>query len=58
MLFNEKHIFRKFKQEVKQLRRKFNLRNLIQYFTQKINFDNFVYIKKVLQQKENFNLKN
>ena len=58
MLFNEEHVFRKFKQKIKRLRNEYDLKNLVQYFIQKIKFNNFVYIEKVLQQEKNFNSKN
>ena len=58
MLLDEEHIFRKLKQKIKRLKKKFDLRNSVKYFTQKINFNKFFYIKKILQQKKNFSLKN
>ena len=58
MLFNEEHIFKEFKQKVKRLKEKFDLKNPVRYFTQKIDFKKFSYIEKILQQEENFSSKN
>ena len=58
MLLNEKYIFRNFRQKIKRFKEEFDFRNLVKYFTQKINFNKFFYIKKILQQRKNFNSKN
>ena len=55
---DEEYIFKELKQKVKRLREKFNLKNPVKYSTQKVDFNKFSYIEKVLQQKENFSSKN
>ena len=58
VLSDEEHISWKFKQKIKHLKKKFDFRNSVKYFTQKINFNKFFFIEKVLQQEEDFNSKN
>ena len=58
MFLNEEHISRKLKQKTKHLRKEFDFRNSVKYFTQKINLNKFFYIERVLQQEEDSNSKN
>ena len=56
---NEKYVFRELKQKVERFKKEFDFKNSAKYFTQKINFNKFFYIEKIIQQeKENFSLKN
>ena len=58
MLFDEDYIFRKLKQKIKRLRKKFDFKDSVKYSTQKIDLNEFFYIKKVLQQEKSFSSKN
>ena len=59
ILLNKDYIFRELKQKIKRLKKEFDLKKSARYFTQKVNFNKFLYIEKVLQQeKESFNSKN
>ena len=55
---DEEHIFKELKQKIECLRKKFNFRNSIKYFTQKVDLNKFSYIEKILQQEKSFSSKN
>ncbi len=57
ILFNEEYIFRKLKQMIKVIRKKFDLYDSKKYSLKKINLNWFQYIKQVLE-KWAFSLKN
>ena len=50
VLFDEDHIFRKLKQMIKVIKKKFDLCNLKKYLLKKINSNQFQYIKQVLKE--------
>ena len=58
VLPDEEYIFRELRQKVERLRKKFDLRDSVRYSTQKVDFNKFSYIEKVLQQEEDFSSKN
>ncbi len=51
VLFDENHIFKKFKQMIKVIKERFNLCDLKKYLLKKINSNQFQYIKQVLKEK-------
>ncbi len=51
VLFDENHIFRKLKQMIKVIRKRFNLCDSKKYSFKKINSNQFQYIKQVLKEK-------
>ncbi len=51
VLFDENHIFKKFKQMIKVIKERFNLCDLKKYLLKKINLNQFQYIKQVLKEK-------
>ncbi len=50
ILLDEDHIFRKLKQMIKVIRKRFDLCNLKKYSLKKINSNQFQYIKQVLKK--------
>ncbi len=51
ILFNEDHIFRKFKQMTKVIKKRFDLCDSKKYSLKKINLNQFQYIKQVLKER-------
>ena len=58
MFSDKEYILKKLKQKIKHLKEKFDLRNSVKYFIQKINLNKFFNIKRVLQQEKDFSSKN